>query len=254
MDSFYITGKTAVVLGASSEVSRATGCALAIARANVVAVDRDMSIFKPMEKELKTDGYQVECIETDIGSGKNVGPVIDSIYKSYGSIDILVNNLGSLYKPNASGDLDIDDEQWETVVSRGLKNTFAAIKAVVPHMLEAGKGKIVNIASFTGRLGFDFNGLDYCVLNAGLTSMVRQLALQYADSGININAIAPGPVEGSDSACYSSEELALILQKTPLKRLCRPEEVAAAVIYLASNKSDYVIGETMNINGGLYMV
>jgi 3-oxoacyl-[acyl-carrier protein] reductase len=253
-DYFDLKNKTAVIMGCASEVSKATVCALATAGANVVAVGKDKLAFGPLEKELIQDGHSFEFIEENADSGKDTDTLIDRIIKKHGSINILVNNANCSNRSTITRTADISDKEWNIMVSHGLQNVFYSIRATLPYMLKAGAGKIVNIASFAGRLGFAFNGVHYGVLNAGLTSMVRQLALQYADKGININAIAPGPMEGVDSSMYSSESMELIIKKTPLKRLCRPEEVAAAVLFLSSGVSDYVLGETMNLNCGLYMV
>jgi len=253
VDLFDLSGKTAVIFGCFSEVLKATVCALATAGANVVAVSKDKTLFEPLERDLTNDGYVFELIEREITDGKSAEQIISQVYGKYGRVDILVNQADAV---NSSYNIDADqisDYTWDNMVSEGLKKAFFSIRAVLPYMIKAGKGKIVNIASYTGRIGFEFTGVHASVLSGGLTAMTRQLGLQYADKGININAIAPGPLE-SNGTGYNEQQLELILRKTPLKRLCRPQDVAAAVLYLVSATGDYCVGETVNINGGLYMV
>lgn len=253
MDLFDISGKTAVIFGCFSEVFKATACALATAGANVVAVSKDKTLIEPLARDLTNDGYVLELMEREITDGKSADQIISQVYEKYDKVDILVNQADVV---NGSYNIvadQISDEAWDNIVSAGLRKAFFSIRAVLPYMVKAGKGKIVNIASYAGRIGFEFTGVHTSVLYGGLTAMTRQLGLQYADKGININAIAPGPLE-SNGADYNEQQLELILRKTPLKRLCRPQDVAAAVLYLVSATGDYCVGETVNINGGLYMV
>ncbi|MCL2391405.1 MAG: SDR family oxidoreductase [Oscillospiraceae bacterium] len=248
MNSFSLNGKTALIYGCDCEISKATACALAVSGARVIVIDSDTTSFKAFEDALGADGFSIKSIEI---KPNNLSEEIDNILKKYGRIDILVNNPGARFSQANS---EIQNAQWDMMVTHGLSQAFAAIKAVVPRMKKAGFGRIVNISSYAARIGFGFTGIDFSVYNAGMTSMTRQLALTYAGTGINFNAVAPGPLEGKGACGYNDAELSDILKKTPLKKLCKPEEVAAAVLYLCCDESNYVTGETMNINGGFYMV
>ncbi|MCF6097128.1 3-oxoacyl-ACP reductase FabG [Thermovorax subterraneus] len=247
---FSLDGRIAIVTGGAKGIGKSIVLALGTVGATTVIADIDANSGRELEKSLKQKGLKVEFIQVDVSVSKSVNKMVEEVLEKYGKIDILVNNAGILHDAQIT---DIDDETWERVIRVNLTGVFYCCRAVVPHMIRQRYGKIINIASAGGKMGFPYAGVDYCASKGGIMALTRQLALQISKYGINVNAVAPGTTETELIKDRSEEQKRYIISRIPMGRMGRPEDTAAAVVFLASSGSDYITGETIDVNGGLYM-
>ena len=183
----------------------------------------------------------------DVSDPAQVGPAITSVIERFGKIDVLVNNAGitrdrSLAKMTA--------EEWDTVIRTNLSSVFHVTTAVMPHMVEAGYGRIVSISSIIGLHG-NFGQANYAAAKAGIIGFTKSAALELVRKGITVNAVAPGFIETEMIAAMPDDARNKILEKVPMGRFGRPEEIAQAVLFLVAH-ADYMTGQVVEINGGLY--
>lgn len=247
---FDLSGDIAVVTGGSRGIGKAIVYALASAGATVIIADVDESNGQQICDELSANGLQAEMVKTDITESKNVEALMKYIVDKYGKLDVLVNNAGILGDVSIT---EISDQDWSRLMSVNLTGAFYCCRAAVRHMLEKRKGKIINIASTGGKQGFPLAGVHYCASKGGIMALTRQLAIQVSPQGIHVNAVAPGTTETEMIKNRSEEKRKYIISKIPVGRMGRPEDTAAAVLFLASKAGDYITGETIDVNGGLYM-
>lgn len=247
---FDLKGDIAIVTGGSKGIGKAIVCALASAGATVIIADIDESSGQQICDELSANGLQAEMAKTDITDSKSVEALMDYTVKKYGKIDILVNNAGILGDASIT---EISDEDWDRLMAVNLTGVFYCCRAAVRHMLGKRKGKIINIASTGGKQGFPLAGVHYCASKGAIMALTRQLALQVSPQGIHVNAVAPGTTETEMIKNRSEEKKKFIISRIPMGRMGRPEDTAAAVVFLASKAGDYITGETIDVNGGLYM-
>ncbi|MBZ4646764.1 MAG: 3-oxoacyl-[acyl-carrier protein] reductase [Petroclostridium sp.] len=247
---FDLKGDIAIVTGGSKGIGKAIVCALASAGATVIIADIDESSGQQICDELSANGLQAEMAKTDITDSKSVEALMDYTVKKYGKIDILVNNAGILGDASIT---EISDEDWDRLMAVNLTGAFYCCRAAVRHMLGKRKGKIINIASTGGKQGFPLAGVHYCASKGAIMALTRQLALQVSPQGIHVNAVAPGTTETEMIKNRSEEKKKFIISRIPMGRMGRPEDTAAAVVFLASKAGDYITGETIDVNGGLYM-
>ena len=173
----------------------------------------------------------------------------DSVLKQFGKIDILVNNAGITRDKSF---IKMTPQMWDEVLSVNLSGTFYCTKAVIDGMVERKYGRIVNISSVIGRMG-NFGQANYAASKAGIIGLTQTLAKEFASKGITVNAIAPGFIETDMVRSISDEMMKKILEKIPLGRLGKPDEVAGAVAYLLSEEGSYITGQVIDINGGFYI-
>lgn len=247
---FSLDGKIAIVTGGAKGIGKSIVLALSKVGATTVIADIDVNSGRELEACLKQKGLKVEFIEVDVSISESVNKMVKDVVEKYGKIDILVNNAGILHDAQIT---DIDDATWDRVIRVNLTGVFYCCRAVVPHMIRQKYGKIINIASAGGKMGFPYAGVDYCASKGGIMALTRQLALQISKYGINVNAVAPGTTETELIKDRSEEQKRYIISRIPMGRMGRPEDTAAAVVFLASSGSDYITGETIDVNGGLYM-
>lgn len=257
-----LSGQTALVTGAGSGIGRATALALAGAGAQVAvnypvecpgAVPERQSAHAAQAEtvvaEIVAAGGQARAFAADVGVGAQVEAMVSDVTAHFGAIDILVNNAGIiLEKPF----LDMDEADWDRVMTTDLKSVFLCCRAVLPAMVEGAAGCVINIASelgYLGRAGYSA----YTSAKGGVITLTRSLAREFAPA-IRINAIAPGPVATAmlDPALMSPE---VIAQETdiPMQRLGRPEEIAATAVFLASEHAGFYCGQVLSPNGGALM-
>ncbi len=190
------------------------------------------------------------CIcQANVSDMEQVNSMRDNVLDHFGKIDILVNNAGITRDKSFA---KMTPEMWNEVLSVNLNGTFNCTKAVIEGMLERKYGRIVNISSVIGRMG-NFGQANYAASKAGMIGFTQTLAKEFAGKGITVNAIAPGFIETDMVKSIPNEALGKILAKIPLGRLGKPEEVAGAVAYLVSPEGDYITGQVIDINGGLYI-
>ncbi len=246
---FDLAGQVAIVTGGSSGIGEAIVYALSVAGARVIAADVDADRGHRVCAHLHANGYAAELVRTDVTDSRSVGDLIRYVVQKYGAIDILVNDAGTLH----DGDITtITDQDWASSLATNLTGVFYCCRAVLPHMRKAHRGKIINISAADARQAFPFAGVDYCAANGGVMAFTRQLALQECSYGIVVNAVAPGAIDTGMLQHRTDADRKYMMSRIPVGRLGSPEEVAAAVLYLASGGAEYILGETVDVNGGLY--
>jgi 3-oxoacyl-[acyl-carrier protein] reductase len=247
---FSLQGQTAIVTGGSKGIGNAIALTLGLAGASVVIADIDDENGKKTSEQLYEKGIWNKFVLTDVTKHRDVNHVVDTTINQLGNVDILVNNAGILSDQFIT---DITEDEWDNMIDVHLKGTFLMCRAVVPHMLQRNKGKIINIASIGGLQGFPLAGVHYCAAKGGIMAFTRQLALQISKYNIHVNCVAPGTTLTDMMRNRSEEQLNNIMKSIPLKRLGMPEDTANAVLFLASPYADYIAGETIDVNGGKYM-
>jgi len=248
-----LENKVAIITGSARGMGRVF--ALRFAREGAKLTICDILDCEPVAKEIEAIGGEVLALKTDVTSEKNTAEMAKKTVDRFGRIDILVNNAGvvggeGFMKPAEQ----LTAEDWDRILAVNVKGLFLCCKAVIPYMKKQGKGKIVNIAStvaFTGLPLF----LHYSTSKGGVVTMTRGLATVLGDFNINVNAVAPGLVmTEAMQATFSEEEAKQTVEtKQLLKRSLKPEDIAAAVVFLASDEADMITGQTLAINGGEYL-
>ena len=246
-----LEGKVAVVTGAGRGLGRAIAEELADSGAQVV-VNYSKS-KEPAEEVVKgiSNGSEdrAVAIQADVSDAKQASRLIEEAVERFGRIDILVNNAGI----NVDKTLKkMTPEDWDTVVQVDLNSCYYTLNAAMPHFVEQESGRIVNISSFVGQAG-NFGQTNYAAAKAGIIGLTKSAALELARYNITVNAVCPGFVE-TDMLSGVPEDVVKehILPRIPLRRVGSPQEVAKAVRFLVVD-GDYITGETLNINGGIYM-
>ena len=242
----------AVVTGAASPIGMGRAFALAFARegADVVVCDIKEEGLKEREEEIKKLGRKALAVKTDVSKAAEVSQLIENTIATFGKIDILVNNAGVREEP-AKPIQEITEEEWDIIHGTNLKGVFLCIKYAVPHMIKRKRGKIINIASIFGQVAFPNYGA-YCAAKGGVINLTRTLATELAPHKINVNAIGPGVIETelSKTTLEDPEIMKLILPLIPYGRVGKPEDIAAVAVFLASDESEYVNGQTIFSDGG----
>jgi 3-oxoacyl-[acyl-carrier protein] reductase len=189
------------------------------------------------------------AVAGDVGVAADVDRMVNATLEAYGRIDVLVNNAGITRDTLL---LRMSEEDWDAVLDTNLKSTFLVTKAALRGMLRQRSGRIVNITSVSGILG-NAGQANYAASKAGIIGFTRSTAREVASRGITVNAVAPGFIETEIWASVSQEARSAILNMTPLGTIGRPEDVAEAVAFLASDAARYITGQTLNVDGGLVM-
>lgn len=243
-----LEGKVAIVTGAGSGIGRGIAERFAKEGADVVIADINLDSAKETAKELKKLGRKSFAIKTDVSKTADVDKMVKKTVDKYGKLDILVNNAGIyIMKPL----VEMEEKDWDKVIDVNLKGAFLCTRRAVQEMLKQGKGKIINIASIAGQVGYQ-NSSAYCASKGGVINLTRELVLELAPKGINVNAIGPGVIETAmTNPLLKNEKFKKqILAMTPRGRIGQPEDIAAAAVYLASDESDFVNGTTLYVDGG----
>lgn len=247
---FDLTGKTALVTGATGGIGAGIARAFHDAGATVAISGRQVDKLEALKSEL---GDRVVVVPCDLADRAQVLKLIDDAVKALGGrLDILVNNAG-LTKDNLF--MVMKDEQWDDVIAVNLTSTFMLCRAAVRAMLrnKTGFGRIINISSVSGVFGNPGQG-NYAASKAGLVGMTKSLAREVASRGITANCIAPGFIKTPMTDALTQKQVEMIAAAIPAQTFGKPEDVAAAVAFLASTEAAYVTGETIHVNGGMVMV
>lgn len=244
--SFSLKGKVALITGGARGIGKAIAVLFAKNVARIVLVDLD-PVVESVAQEISTLGDKSIAAVADITRKDEVEKAVAVALREFGTIDILVNNAGVAYLDDAE---NLSEEYWDKTMAVNLKAPFLLAQAVGRVMIQKKRGKIINIASQAGVIALDKH-VAYCASKAGLIGMAKVLALEWAEFGINVNAIAPTVILTElGKKAWAGEVGEAMKKKIPLRRFGYPEEVAAAALYLASPASDLVTGETLVIDGG----
>ena len=240
--------RIAIITGASSGLGAAIARRFAEQGASVLLADLADSGAEEVDSSIQQAGGNSIFEHTDVSSRADVERMVQACIRHYGRVDILVNNAGIVRQASLH---EMSEEDWDSVLDVNLKSVYLGSKAVLPHMLEQGSGKIINVASIAGIVGFEMTGA-YCASKGGQIALTRSMAVEYAPKGINVNCIAPGVIATAMTADMLADENMRVSfeQGTPYKRLGVPDDIAHAAIYLASGDSDFVNGEILVVDGG----
>jgi 3-oxoacyl-[acyl-carrier protein] reductase len=241
--------RVAFVTGASQGIGRACAVELAKAGARVIGGARQQDKLAQLVEEIRAAGGEAAAVELNLRSQDSIRAAAEKGRELYGNIDILVNNAGVTRDGMA---MRMSAEQWSEVLDTNLSGTFQVIQAVLPGMVRARWGRIINITSVVGLSG-NPGQANYVASKAGLIGLTKALAQEVASRNITVNAVAPGFIETAMTESLDEKIRERILAAIPLKRMGSPEEIAHAVRFLASGQADYITGQILSVNGGMYM-
>lgn len=248
-DLFNLTGEIALVTGASRGIGRSIAETLGKQGAIVIGTATSETGAQAITEYLAATGIQGAGKVLDVGNSESINNLLASLTKDYGGISILVNNAG-ITRDNLL--MRMKDEEWDTIITTNLTSIFRMSKACIRHMMKAKKGRIISISSVVGASG-NPGQTNYAAAKAGLVGFSKSLAREVGSRNITVNVVAPGFIDTDMTRELSEDQRAAIFQNIPLARLGQPEEIAGAVLYLASSLGAYVTGETIHVNGGMYM-
>jgi 3-oxoacyl-(acyl-carrier-protein) reductase len=245
-----LAGKRALVTGGSRGIGKAAALMLAEAGAAVaVNFQRSAEAAEDVCQSARDFGVDARAYQADVSHENEAAAMMDTISKDFGGIDILVNNAGITRDKSF---LKMTKNMWDEVLDVNLNGVFNVTRIVLPAMVEAGWGRVINMASIVGQTG-NFGQANYAVTKGGLIAFTMTLAREVARKGVTVNAVAPGFIETDMTKDLSKAALSAVTAMTPLGRLGKPEEVAAAVVFLASPQASYITGQVIPVNGGMYM-
>ena len=248
-----LTGKVAIVTGAASGIGSATAIALSTCGA-VVAINfhRNEKDAETLKQQIVTNGGKAITIRADVTVPADVEMLVSKTVSDFGVVDILVNNAGSLIERLRI--LELTEERWDEVIDLNLKSAFLCSKAVVPLMVERKSGSIINLTSIAARTGGGLGAIHYSAAKGGVISFTKGLAKELAPFGVRVNAVSPGVIDTPYHEQFSTPEMMKAnVNATPLGRVGTAEEVAKVIAFLASDAASYVVGETIEVNGGMLM-
>ncbi|HLT47423.1 MAG TPA: 3-oxoacyl-[acyl-carrier-protein] reductase [Rubricoccaceae bacterium] len=245
-----LTGKNALVTGGTRGIGRAIVDALAAAGANVAFTYRSSAeAADALKRDLEGRGTRCLAFQGDAADVAHAQEAVSAVVDAWGSLDVLVNNAGVTRDTLL---LRMSEEDWDAVLDTNLKGVFAFCKAAYRPMMKQRSGSIVNISSIAGVEG-NPGQTNYAASKAGIIGFTKSLAKELGSRNVRANVVAPGVIETEMSDEMEEKMLQLNLQMTPMARFGRPEEVAAAVVFLASDASSYVTGHTLHVDGGRTM-
>jgi len=245
-----LQGRVAIVTGGARGIGRAICFALARRGAKVAVTDIDYSGAERTAEEIRDDDGRALAIQVDVTDRPSVKRAVQEVLEQLGRLDILVNNAGIC--PLRSFE-EISDEEWDRVLSINLKGAFICSQEAIKPMCEQGWGRIINISSVAGKMGGVKVGAHYAASKGGLIALTFCLARQYAASGITARVIAPATIETDLIRDWSAQAKRDLVAHIPLGRLGQPKDVAAAVVFLASEEAGFITGEVLDVNGGFLM-
>jgi NAD(P)-dependent dehydrogenase (short-subunit alcohol dehydrogenase family) len=248
-NEFDLTGKVAVVTGASRGLGQYFGRALATAGADLVITSRCLTDLKPFQADMEALGRRVFPVELDLRDAASIRAAAEKALEHFGKIDVLVNNAGCNVRKPA---LDVTWEDWNMILDTNLRGSFFVAQAFARNMVERGYGRIVNIGSVTSVFGYA--GLaPYCASRGGIKQLTMSLADEWGSSGVTVNCLAPGWFKTKqNSVLYENEKwVEYIKDRIPLKRPGQPNDLNGAIVFLASDASAYITGQTLLVDGGI---
>lgn len=243
-----LKGKVAIITGAANGIGLEAARVFLKEGAKVALIDYDATTGEQRVAELQAEG-EAAFYQVDVSNEAQVIEMVSMVKERFGKIDVLINNAG-ITKDNML--LKMSGEDFQKVMEVNVKGVFNCTQAVVPHMLENGKGKIINTSSVSGIYG-NVGQTNYAASKAAVVGMTKSWAKEFGRKNINVNAVAPGFVETAMVETIPEKMIQTMLQLVPLQRLGKPSDVANAYLYLASDESDYVNGTVLHVDGGVMM-
>jgi 3-oxoacyl-[acyl-carrier protein] reductase len=242
-------GRIALVTGASRGIGAAIARRLGAEGATVLAAARSAEGLERVVSEIVAGAGRAEAVQLDVSDAASIESAVKESLASHGQIDVLVNNAG-ITEDNLV--LRMSREAWDRVITTNLTGAFLLTQAVVKSMVRRRYGRIVNVTSIVGLMG-NAGQANYAAAKAGLVGLTKSVARELGSRNVTCNAVAPGFIETAMTDRMTEEARAALTGQIPLQRLGRPEDVANAVAYLASEEAGYVTGTVLNVSGGLYM-
>ncbi len=244
-----LSGNTALVTGGGRGIGREIALKLAHAGADVAVSDIDEETVTQTAADIEALGRKSLALQADVSNSSSVSAMIASFLEAFGTIDILVNNAGITRDGLV---IRMKETDWDSVINVNLKSVFLCCKEAARPMLKARKGKIINIASIVGLIG-NVGQVNYSAAKAGMIGVTKTLAREFAGRSINVNAVAPGFIESAMTDKIPELEKQKLIDQIPMKRMGLPDDVANAILFLASSLSDYITGKVITVDGGLVM-
>ena len=245
-----LKGYAAIITGSSRGIGRAIALAFAENGADLVIHGTKEGALQELQSQIRDMGVRCEYVAGDIGQYETAQRLADACMAAYGKIDVLVNNAGINSRKTFA---ELTPEDWDNMLRVNLTSAFYTCKTVVPHMLERKKGAIINMSSSAGKTAHPNAAVCYGVSKAGINSLTQKLAYDLAPHGIRVNAVCPGPIETDMSLQWTEEYREKVFSSIPLRRLGTGADVANVAVFLASEMAAFVVGESINVNGGKYM-
>jgi len=248
-----LENRAALVTGGTSGIGEATCLLFGREGASVAVVGRNTERGKSVAKRISDAGGNAIFIQADVRKSDDCRTAVDRTLETFGRLDVLFNNAGSYYQNDVVG---CTEQEWDDQVDTSLKGTFLMSKYALPHMIERGRGSIINCASGWGLVGGPRSAA-YCAAKGGMVVMTKAMAIDHGPQGIRVNAICPGdtdtPMEREDARAQGltwDQYLEQTVAHRPIARMATPEEIAFGVLYLASDESSYVTGAALPVDGG----
>lgn len=247
---FSLAGKVALVTGASRGIGKAIATQLQTLGATVVGTATSAGGAEQITEYLNTGSTPGMGLVLNVTSDESIAQVFEAIKEAHGGVDILVNNAG-ITRDNLF--MRMKDDEWQDIINTNLTSVFKVSKAAIRPMMKNRNGRIINIGSVVGSMG-NAGQVNYATAKAGLLGFTKSLAREIASRGITVNTIAPGFIDTDMTKTLTDEQKEGIFSQVPANRLGKPEEIASTVAFLASDAAAYITGETIHVNGGMYMV
>jgi 3-oxoacyl-[acyl-carrier protein] reductase len=247
---FSLEGKTVLVTGASRGIGKAIATQLQSLGATVIGTATSDHGAEKISDYLMQGGVKGKGCVLNVTDDESIASIFTMIKNEYGAIDILVNNAG-ITRDNLFMRMKADE--WQDIIDTNLSSVFKISKAVIRPMMKNRTGRIINIGSVVGTMG-NAGQVNYATAKAGLIGFTKSLAREVASRGITVNTVSPGFIDTDMTQSLTDEQKEAIFAQVPANRLGKPEEIANAVAFLASDSAAYITGETLHVNGGMYMV
>ena len=241
--------QVAIITGGARGIGKSIADKFAENGANLVIVDVNEEVAQQTADEYKAKGLKAIALKVDVSSPEDVDKMVKTVVAEFGKVDILVNNAG-VTRDNLM--LRMNESDWDLVLNINLKGVFLCTKAVLRPMAKAKGGKIINIASIVGQMG-NPGQANYSASKGGVIALTKTTAKEYAKKGIRCNAVAPGYINTEMTRVLSDAAKEAMLSTVPMQTMGEAEDVANASLFLASDLSNYVTGQVLGVNGGMYM-